>query len=63
MTPSDPVRYTTLDPNGDIWDFPIKKHGGQKTKWMAEVITLGLMALSTMVIGSNQKCMGKEFLN
>lgn len=41
----------------------IIKVNSKKTKWMAEVITLGLMALSTMVIGSNQKCMGKEFLN
>ena len=33
---SDPMKYTTLDTGGNIWDFPGKRVGRPKNKWMAE---------------------------
>ena len=34
-TPSDPMRYTTLDRHGTIWDFHTKRHGRPKDKYVA----------------------------
>ena len=33
---SDPIRHTTLEPTGSIWDFPHKRVGRPKAKWIAE---------------------------